>query len=147
MNIYKNNEETGNTPTWRLSNEEIYRTIKYNVEQQVREMLSSYYYDWSKRTTYDEDICINNFSWGILDCLNKNYPEEFHHEMAEGVPTREEEIMYCVAFPRYVKIWNENWQKMVIESGMSKEVYQNKKHEAILRIKYKDRASYLLTHN
>jgi len=142
-----NMTETRRKPKKRLSNEEIYHDIRYCVEQQVSEMLSSYYYDWSQRTTYDEDICIKNFSWGIFDCLNEKNPEEFHHEMAEGAPMMEEEHMYWVAFPRYVKIWNENWQKMVIESGMSKEVYEKKKAEAIWRIKYKNRASYLLTHN
>jgi len=132
-----NNEDTSNTPTKRLSNEEIYHDIKYCVEQDVSEMLSSYYYDWSKRTTYDEDICINNFSWGILVCLNEENFDEFLQQMA-GVfgQTIEQEQILVEAFPRYVKIWNENWQKMVTEAGMSKEVYEEKKEEAICRIEW-----------
>ena len=129
--------ETSNTPTKRLSNEEIYHDIKYCVEQQVSEMFSSYYYDWSKTTTYDKDICINNFSWGILVCLNEENFDEFLQQVA-GVfgQSVEEERILVEAFPRYVKIWNENWQKMVTEAGMSKEVYDEKKEEAFYRIEW-----------
>ena len=137
MNKNINKLETSNTPKKRLSNEEIYHDIKYCVEQQVSEMLSSYYYDWSKTTTYDADISINNFSWGMLVSLNEDNLDEFLQQMA-GVfgQTAEEEQILVEAFPRYVKIWNENWQKMVIETGMSKEVYEEKKEEAICRIEW-----------
>ena len=139
-----NNEATSNTPTKRLTNEEIYRDIKYCVEQQVSEMFSSYYYDWSKTTTYDSDISINNFSWGMLVSLNEDNFDEFLQQMA-GVfgQTAEEEQILMEAFPRYVKIWNENWQKMVIETGMSKEVYEERKEEAFNRIEWEISASGL----
>ena len=105
-----NNEATSNTPTKRLTNEEIYRDIKYCVEQQVSEMLSSYYYDWSKTTTYDSDISINNFSWGMLVSLNEDNFDDCLQQMA-GVfgQTAEEEQILMEAFPRYVKIWEKNW--------------------------------------
>ena len=137
MNRKNNTLETSNTPTKRLSNEEIYHDIKYCVEQQVSEMFSSYYYDWSKTTTYDKDISINNFSWGILVCLNEENFDEFLQQLA-GVfgQTVEKEQILVEAFPRYVKIWNENWQKMVTEAGMSKEVYEEKKEEAISHIEW-----------
>ena len=137
MNTNINMTKTSNTPTKRLSNEEIYHDIKYCVEQQVTEMLSSYYYDWSKTTTYNADICINNFSWGILVCLNEENFDEFLQQVAGvfGQSVEEEQIL-VEAFPRYVKIWNENWQKMVTEAGMSKEVYEEKKEEAICRIEW-----------
>ena len=135
-----NMTETRRKPKKRLSNEEIYHDIRYCVEQQVSEMLSQYYYDWNNRNKYVKNIYISNFSWGILLCLNEKNPDEFIQQ-AERVfgPFIEEEQLLREAFPRYVKIWEENWEKMVTDAGMTMEVYQQKQLEFFHQLLAKNR--------
>ena len=132
--------ETRNKPKKRLSDEDIYHDISYCVNKQVSELLSSFYFDWKNRAKYDNKIRISNFSWGFLVCLNEKNPDEFIEQTGKVFgPFIEDEQLLREAFPRYVKIWEKNWEKMVTEAGMTTEVYQQKKIECFHHVIAKDR--------
>jgi len=147
MNIYKNNEETGNTPTWRLSKEDIYNDIYLLVKEQVDEMLTrdGSIANWSNATNYTNDMLeyIPNNGWlfSLYDKDEDQFSKYTHNWVGNGI-TQDVAVQMIANYPRYLSIYWKNYKKMIKQAGLTRDVYLQRKWviEEEIRVKAQAKA-------
>ena len=80
MKTTQNTSTEINTPTQRLSNEDIYNDISFLVQEQVDEMLTrggTNEFNWSNATNYTDDILNGGMTYGWLVGLCNGDKDEF----------------------------------------------------------------------
>ena len=127
--------ETSNTPTKRLSNEEIYDDIYFFVKYQVDQMLTrgnSCEFNFANATNYTSDILAHGPTDGWLLSLLNEDEKAFTQDMNESVyygVDRDVADSMIANYQRYVTIYHKNYKKMIKQAGLTRDVYLQRKWE------------------
>jgi hypothetical protein len=134
MNTNINMTKTSNTPTKRLSNEEIYDDIYTLVKVGVDRMLTrgdSDAFNFSNATNYTSDILDHGPTNYWLVSLYNEDEKEFAQTMNDSVDLgyidRDVADQMIANYPRYLSIYWKNYKKMIKQAGLTRDVYLDRK--------------------
>ena len=126
--------KTSNTPTKRLSNEEIYDDIYTLVKVGVDRMLTrgdSDAFNFSNATNYTSDILDHGPTNYWLVSLYNEDEKEFAQTMNDSVDLgyidRDVADQMIANYPRYLSIYWKNYKKMIKQAGLTRDVYLDRK--------------------
>ena len=145
MNKIMNKLETSNTPTKRLSKEDIYNDIYLLVKEQVDEMLQrggTNEFNWRNATNYTDDILNGGITYGWLVGLWNGDKDEFA-DFVNNSMTEHEAGEMIANYEKYQMVYNKNLRKMIKEAGLTRDVYLQRKWVIEEEIRVKAEAKYL----
>ena len=125
MTTTKNTSTEINTPTQRLSNEDIYNDISFLVQEQVDEMLTrggTNEFNWNNATNYTDDILDAGMTYGWLVGLCNGDKDEFA-DCVNNSMTEDEAGEMISNYEKYQMVYNKNLRKMIKQAGLTRDVY------------------------
>ena len=125
MTTTQNTSTEINTPTQRLSNEDIYNDISFLVQEQVDEMLTrggTNEFNWRNATNYTDDILDAGMTYGWLVGLCNGDKDEFA-DCVNNSMTENEAGEMIANYEKYQMVYNTNLRKMIKEAGLTRDVY------------------------
>ena len=125
MTTTQNTSTEINTPTQRLSNEDIYNDISFLVQEQVDEMLTrggTNEFNWSNATNYTDDILNGGMTYGWLVGLCNGDKDEFA-DCVNNSMTEDEAGEMIANYEKYQMVYNKNLRKMIKQAGLTRDEY------------------------